>query len=310
MNKHFELKGVLPAIVLPLNPDFSIAEAGLRRHVRRVLGVPGVNGIVCNAHASEVTLLTRAEKKKVLEIVCQEVNGRVPVIAGVYGEGTELVKEAALDAKTWGADALLIAPPFSFFWGATQYPEVPFEYFSAIDKAVDLPFIVFQYAHWTNCSYDCQTLAKLAGIKNFIAIKNAVNDPLRYEEQYRCLKAVRPDISVLNAADVQLLAYFCIGADGALVGYASLVPELFVGMHEAMEHGDLKTAREISDRMFPLTQAIYSHPRLNWHTRIKEALVMTGEIQSAAAKPFLPALSSAERESIRQAMISSGVLTS
>ena len=80
-------------------------------------------------------------------------------------------------------------------------------------------------------------------------------------------------------------------------------------MHEAMEHGDLKTAREISDRMFPLTQAIHSYPRLNWHTRIKEALVMTGEIQSAAAKPFLPALSSAERESIRQALISSGVLT-
>jgi len=81
-------------------------------------------------------------------------------------------------------------------------------------------------------------------------------------------------------------------------------------MHEAMEHGDVKIAREMSDRMFPLTQAIYSHPRLNWHTRIKEALVMTGEIQSAAAKPFLPALSSAERDRIRQALISSGVLTS
>ena len=81
-------------------------------------------------------------------------------------------------------------------------------------------------------------------------------------------------------------------------------------MHEAMEHGDGKTAREISHRMVPLTQAIYSHPRLNWHTRIKEAPVMTGEIQSAAAKPFLPALSSAERDRIRQALISSGVLTS
>ncbi len=308
MKKQLELKGVLPAIVLPLNPDFSIDEDGLRRHVRRVMGVPGVNGIVCNAHASEVTLLNRGEKKKVMEIVCQEVNGKVPVIACAYGEGTELVKESALDAKKWGADALLIAPPFSFFWGATQYPEVPFEYFTTIDKAADLPFIVFQYAHWTNCSYDCKTLVKLASIKNFIAIKNAINDPLRYEEQYRCLKAVRPEISFLNANDVQILCYFCIGSDGALVGYASLVPELIVGMYEAAKSDNLKRAREISDRMFPLTQAIYSHPRLNWHTRIKEALVIMGEIKSAAAKPFLPPLSSAERENIRKALISSGIL--
>jgi len=308
MKKQVELKGILPAIVLPLNPDFSIDEDGLRQHVRRVMGVPGVKGIVCNAHASEITLLNREEKKKVLETVCREVNGKLPVIACAYGEGTELVKEAAVDAKKWGADALLIAPPFTFFWGATQYPEIPVEYFSTIDKAANLPFIVFQYAHWTNCNYDCRTLEKLAKIKNFTAIKNAINDPLRYEEQYRCLKAARPEISFLNANDVQVFCYFCIGSDGALIGYASLIPELIVGMYEAVIKGDLKKAKEINDRIFPLTQAIYSHPRLNWHTRLKEALVMMGEIKSAAAKPFLPPISNAERENIRKALASLGLL--
>jgi dihydrodipicolinate synthase/N-acetylneuraminate lyase len=57
----------------------------------------------------------------------------------------------------------------------------------------------------------------MAKIKNFIAIKNAVNDPRRYEEEYRTLKAVRPEISFLNANDVQLLSYFSIGSDGTLV---------------------------------------------------------------------------------------------
>ena len=138
MKKRLEFKGVYPAIILPLNPDFSIDEEGLRQHVRNVIGIPGVNGIVCNAHASEVTLLTREEKKKVMEIVCAEVKGKIPVISGVYAEGTELAKEAALDAKKWGADALLIAPPFSFFWGANRYPEVPVDFFTEeIDIDID-----------------------------------------------------------------------------------------------------------------------------------------------------------------------------
>jgi len=308
MKKKLQLRGVIPAIILPLNPDYSIDEQGFRCHIRRVSRVKGVTGIVCNAHASEVTLLSREERKRVLKIVCEEVNGKIPVIAGAYGESTQSVIECAQDAKKGGADAILIMPPFSFYWGATQYPEVIFEYFSAIDQAVNLPFVIFQYAHWTNCNYDSETLIKLAKIKNFVAIKNAINDPRRYEEEYRSLKAVRLEISFLNANDVQLLSYFCIGSDGALVGYASLAPELIVGLYEAVKKGNLKEAKKINNRMYPLTKTIYSHPRLYWHTRIKEALMMMGEIKCAASRPFLPPISNGERNVIRKALIDSGFL--
>jgi 4-hydroxy-tetrahydrodipicolinate synthase len=309
MEKTPEWRGIIPAIILPLKPDYSIDEKGLRRHVKRVIGVSGVTGVVCNAHASEVTLLNREERKRVLQIVQEVVGGKIPVISGTYAESTEMAIEFARDAKEGGADAILIMPPFSFFWGATQYPEVILEYFSTIDQAVDCPFIIFQYAYWTNCNYDSQTLVKLSKIKNFVAIKNAINDPRRYEEEYRCLKRARSDISFLNANDVQLLSYFCIGSDGALVGYASLAPEFIVALYEAVEKGDLRKAREMNNRMYPLTQAIYSHPRLNWHTRIKEALVMMGEIESAAARPFLPTISDQERENIRSALAACGLLS-
>lgn len=308
MSIRLELTGVLPAIILPLNPDYSIDEEGLRYHLRKIIGVSGVRGVVCNAHASEVTLLNREERKRVLQIVLEEVNGQFPVISGVYAESTGMVKEFANDAKGAGANAILIMPPFSFSWGATQYSEVIFDFFSSIDKDVDIPLVVFQYAYWTNCNYDCETLMKLSKIKNFIAIKNAVNDPRRYEEEYRCLKAARPEISFLNANDVQLLSYFCIGSDGALVGYACLAPKLIIELFEAVQKGDLKRARQINDYIYPLTKAIYTHPRMNWHTRIKEALVMMGEIRSATARPFLPPISNKEREDILDALTVCGLI--
>lgn len=199
-------------------------------------------------------------------------------------------------------------PPFSFSWGATQYLEVIFEYFSNIDKAVNHPLFVFQYAHCTNCCYDSRTLNKLSEIRNLVAIKSAINDPRRYEEEYRTIKAIRPELSVLNANDVQLLSYFCIGSDGALVGYATLIPEMIVEMYQSVENGDLKKARILNDQMYPLTQAIYSPPRLNWHTRIKEALKMMGEIECSASRPFLPPLPDWEKERIRNALISCGLL--
>jgi 4-hydroxy-tetrahydrodipicolinate synthase len=83
---------------------------------------------------------------------------------------------------------------------------------------------------------------------------------------------------------------------------------LIVGLYEAVKKGNLKEAMKINDRMYPLTKAIYSHPRLNWHTRIKEALVMIGEIKCAAARPFLPPISSDERRSIRKALTQCGLL--
>src|SRR4030065_813799 len=93
MKKQLKLNGVIPAIILPLNRDYSIDEQGFRRHIKRVGRGRGITGMVCNAHASEVTLLSREERKRVLQMVCEEVNGKVPVISGAYGESTAKVKE-------------------------------------------------------------------------------------------------------------------------------------------------------------------------------------------------------------------------
>ena len=88
MDKEFKFKGIIPANLLPFNRDYSINEKNYRRHMSWLADVPGVTAIVCNGHAAEVSSLTRDERRKALAVALDEVGDRVPLIAGIYTDGT------------------------------------------------------------------------------------------------------------------------------------------------------------------------------------------------------------------------------
>src|SRR6185436_11935355 len=91
---------------------------------------PGVTGIVANGHASEVSSLSREERKRSLAIALDEVAGRCPIVAGVYADGTAEAVELARDAKAAGAAGLLVFPPTLFMWGAQLKPDMAVRHFS------------------------------------------------------------------------------------------------------------------------------------------------------------------------------------
>ena len=80
--------GTMPANLLPFTADLAIDEAAYRKHLRWLVDTPGVTGIVANGHASEVSSLSREERKRSLAIALDEIAGACPVIAGVYSDGT------------------------------------------------------------------------------------------------------------------------------------------------------------------------------------------------------------------------------
>src|SRR4051812_48527926 len=100
--------GVIPAHLLPFTADHEIDEPNLRRHIRALLDVEGVDGITTVAHASEVATLTTDEQRRVLAVVLEEVAGQVPVISGVYQDGSAKAARIAAQAEQDGADGLLI----------------------------------------------------------------------------------------------------------------------------------------------------------------------------------------------------------
>ena len=119
----------MPANLLPFTADLAIDEPAYRKHLRWLVDTPGGHGIVANGHASEVSSLTREERKRALAIALDEVAGKVPVIAGIYSDGTLEAVELARDARAAGAAGLLVFPPTLFMWGAQVKPDMVLRHF-------------------------------------------------------------------------------------------------------------------------------------------------------------------------------------
>src|SRR6266545_5800684 len=106
MDQRLKFSGVIPANLLPFNVDYSIAEPDYRRHLKWLADAPGVTAITVNGHAAEVSSLSREEQRRALAIALDAVGSRLPLIAGVYHDGTFEAVALARDAKAEGAAGL------------------------------------------------------------------------------------------------------------------------------------------------------------------------------------------------------------
>jgi 4-hydroxy-tetrahydrodipicolinate synthase len=308
MRPELVLCGVIAANLLPFDADLQIDEDNYRRHIRYLVDTEGVSGITTNAHASEVATLTLEEQQRSLNITLDEVAGKVPVVCGVYEDGTNKAAEIARLAEQEGADCLLIFPSTVFDYGSQMRPEMAYGHYAAIAKATSLPMIAFVYPVTSGLRIETDALVKICDeIDNVIAIKEWSNDIVAYERNYRALKALNKEISILSSFSRALLASLCVGADGILSGHGSLIADLHVEIYDAVKRGDLAAARRVSDRIYPLAEVFYANPFLDGHNRMKEALAILGRIDEALVRPPLRRISDAEREKIRRVVTEAGL---
>jgi 4-hydroxy-tetrahydrodipicolinate synthase len=308
MRSELVLGGVIPANLLPFDADLKIDEGTYRRHIRYLVDTEGVSGITTNAHASEVATLTFEEQQRSLNITLDEVAGKVPVICGVYEDGTNKAAEIARMAEREGADCLLIFPSAVFDYGSQMRPEMAYGHYATIAEATSLPMIAFVYPTTSGLRIETDALIRICGeVDKVIAVKEWSNDIVAYERNYRALKAFDKEISVLSSFSKALLASLCVGADGILSGHGSLIADLHVEIFDAVKQGDLAAARRVSDRIYPLVNVFYAAPFLDMHNRMKEALAILGRIDEAHVRPPLRRISDAEREEIRRVVTEAGL---
>ena len=305
--KNYKPAGVIPATLLILNEDMSIDERQTRKHLADCV-VDGVSAVTVNGHASEIHACSFDEQKQILAASLAEVGDKVPLINGVYADGSiEAARVAAMAAKE-GASALLVFPPNSMTMGGQLRPEMAVEHYRRIADATDLPIIAFQYPMTTGLGYPFETLLKLfEKVPTIQAIKDWSNDPMLHEKHIRTFQNLPRPVNVLTTHSSWLMASLSMGAAGLLSGSGSVIADLQVALFRAIQKGDLKAAQAINDRIVPTAQAFYAPPFLDMHNRMKEALVLLGRVDKAVVRPPLMKLSAAEIASIGKAMEKAGI---
>ncbi len=301
------LEGLIPATILPMTADAEIDEPQLRRYIRWV-AEQGPVALAINADTGEGPHLTHKEKVRVVEIVADELNGAIPIVAGLGGPFTRQAVEFARDFKAAGAAAFLVFP-ISAYLSAPLDPEVPVRYHRAIAE-VGLPLILFQLQPALGgVNYEPDTLRALASIDGVIGIKEASFDARRFIDLARILEELPRPITLLTGNDNFIFESFVLGAQGALIGFGAIMTREQVRMIEAWKEGSFDEAKELGRRVQRLADVVFAAPVGDYRARLKEALAILGVVETTYVRePLLP-ISDEQRELVRATLAEVGLLT-
>jgi len=304
--KDFHPDGVIPATLLAFNEDFSIDESSTRMHLHHVAKVKGVRAITVNGHASEVHACSGKEQQKVLDLALSEIGDDLPVITGIWADGSHEAAKIARWAEAAGASALLVFPPQPIMMMQGQMnPEMALAHFKTIADSTSLPLIAFQYPN--DFAYRMETLVQLIEqVPSLAAIKDW-NTGQIHERHVRELQDQQRRFTVLTTNSAWLMSSLTMGANGLLSGSGSVIADLQVALFNAIKEGDLLRAQAINDRIYPTAKCFYASPATDMHNRMKEALVMLGRIPKAIVRPPLVKLSNIELKMVKEAIDAAGL---
>lgn len=303
-------RGIIPAISCPFTDDHRIDEPALRRLASWLAGHDGVVAVMTNGHTGEVFSLTPSERAQVTRIVADELRGKLPVISSIVCEGIAEAQEHARAAREAGAAALDVMPPHHWLrFGFT--PGHALAYFQAIHEAApDLDLVCHVYPAWTRASYSSKLMGDLARLPYVQAFKVGQRDMNKYARDIQSLRDADASKAILTCHDEYLLASMVQGVDGALVGFATFIPQLIIDLWDAVKAGDLKRAQQVQALITPLKDAVYGggEPTGEAHARMKAGMYLAGVLESATVRPPTEAPNDADMQALRTALTGAGLL--
>lgn len=305
--KQIDLRGIIPAIVTPMLPDGSFDRASMRRYVEWLVAQKPI-ALAVNVDTGEGPHLSFDERREVLETVAAVANGRCLIVGGVGGPSTAMAVANAKQARDAGADALLVFP-IPAFLGLPLRPEVPYQYHAAIAEAVDIPLILFQLQPALGgVNFTTEVVHRLIEIPSVVAIKEASFDAMRHAQMRVALDSASRRITMLTGQDNFIYESFLLGAEGALLGFATLGTREHVEMLDAIRRCDFGAAQTLGARLQALADVVFAPPITDYRARTKEALRLMGIIDHTVVRPPLLAVSDMERENVKRALVCAGLL--
>lgn len=302
-------RGVIPAALTAFTDDYAIDDRWTRKHYSDLAAVDGISAVVLNGHAAEVHACDEDEQRHLLELGLDEIGARVPVVAGIYADGSCQAQRLARMATTAGASALLVFPPAVLGMGGHLRPEMLINHFRLIAEASPLPLIFFEYPTTSGLYTPFETMLTLfAEVPSIVAVKDWCHDGRQHERNVRVLQKLPRPVQVLSTHSAWAMASLSMGCAGLLSGAGSVVADLQVELFRTIQVGNMVRARVVNDRLYPIQQVFYTDPFLDMHNRMKEALVLLGRLPRSVVRPPLMKPPQREIDSLRTALVASGLL--
>src|SRR5438309_9359411 len=292
-----KLEGIWTPIPTPLTTQGKIDKEATKKLVDFHIE-SGIDGILPLGTSGEFALLIREERKLLVETVVDEVNGRVPVVAGVSDPSLENVLQLSADAKEAGADGVIATPPYYF----TATDEGHYHHFKTISEAIDLPLLIYNIPEWTHSFVTPETVQRLADEKLVVGMKYTEYNFLNL---MRFLKASRDKISIFAGSDAMAYSNMEFGGAGAIIGSANVAPKIASKIFDDYKKGDLEGAREAQERLLPIIMALNIG---KYPAALKEAMSLIG-MPVGPLKEALQALSVAEKRIVAGLLKSGGFLS-
>lgn len=242
--------GVVPPVVTPLNPDFSVDYASFTRTLEHLLDA-GVHGLFVLGSTSEVVFHGEAERGRIIEHAVKVAAGKVPVMAGVIDPTTDRVIAHSKVAEAAGADSLVITAPF---YTRTSQPEIG-DHFRYIRDAVDLPIVAYDIPVCVHVKLERATTVALAREGVVIGLKDSSGDDgnLRYVLQDM---ADRPDFFAMTGSEIVVDSVLGMGAHGVVPGLGNVDPHGYVKLWNLAQAGDTAGARAEQERLMRLFEIV------------------------------------------------------
>ena len=268
-------KGIYTAIVTPFNEDGSLDTGSLESLIEFQIE-NNISGIVPVGTTGESPTLSVEEHIKVVEHTCKTVNGRVKVIAGTGSNNTEEAIELTRLAKASGADATLQVAPY--YNKPTQ--EGIFRHYKKIAEEVDLPQIVYNIPPRTGRNIETETMARLAGLPNIVAVKEASGSISQIME---VIEKTPDDFAVLSGDDAITLPLMAAGGTGLISVASNLYPGLMGDLVKFGLKGDFEGMRKLNKKLMPMfmMMGIEQNP-----IPVKAALAIKGYIKEVYRLPL------------------------
>lgn len=247
-------EGTYVAMVTPFTKDEEIDEEGFRSNINFLID-NGVNGLLAAGTTGESATLSHDEHKKVIEILIDEVDGRVETLAGAGSNSTKEAIDLVKFSEDAGADAALVITPY--YNKPQQHGLI--DHYQVISDASNIPIIAYNVPSRTGVNLDVDTIVELAKIDNVDAIKEASGSIDKISEIYKALslEGLEEDFNILSGEDGLTLPIMALGGTGVISASANVDPRRMVLMVDSMLNEDYQRAQELHYEMINLIKALF-----------------------------------------------------